>query len=407
VRTSINTPGKFPFRSSRLHRGRGTKINLSPAADLLQQIGRQKRGLKTIRLSKGSGNKRTLSLQQMNRHLAVYNTRWWVVGLAVMVIFSGLRVYPQADAGGPTTSTGARYRTIAQLASIADIEEFGNPLNAEEYSVPLDTTGDYFFKTGGTDTIISRSSRKETIKYTVRSGETLNTLANDFGLTALTIKYANNLSSTTLKTGQELRIPPVDGLYVAVKKNDTLSSLASRYKVKVDDIQKYNGLTAGDPIHAGQELLIPGAVLPKAPTASSSGSSINVPAYNPIPYSGQFAWPTQSPTRFISQSPRRGHMAVDLNRLNGWGIYASAAGVVTTKTGYNGGYGNLITISHGSGWVTYYGHLAQFKVKSGDYVQQGQLIAIMGSTGRSTGPHVHFEIRHSGSLMNPLDYLPR
>jgi len=405
VRTPINTSGKFPFRSSRLHRGRGTKINLSPATDLLQQIGHQKHGLKTIRLSKGSGGRKILNLQQMTRHLAVYNTRWWVVGLAVIVIISGLRIYPQTDTGGPS-ATGTRYRTIAQLASTAGIEEFGNPLNAEEYSVPLDTTGDYFFKTGGTDTIISRSSRKETIKYTVRSGETLSTLANDFGLTALTIKYANNLSSNALKTGQELRIPPVDGLYIAVKKNDTLSSLASRYKVNVDDIQKYNGLTAGDPIHAGDELLIPGAVMPKT-ASGATGSNISVPAYNPVPYIGKFIWPTESPTHFISQRPSKKHMAVDLNRLNGWGIYASAAGVVTCKTGYNGGYGNLITISHGSGWSTYYGHLAQFKVQSGDYVQQGQLIAIMGSTGRSTGPHLHFEIRHSGSLMNPLDYLPQ
>jgi len=380
---------------------------LTPAADLLKKIGRKQHGLKTIRLSKGSSGKRLVSMQQMTRNLAICNTRWWIVGLAVMVLVSGFKISPQSDTGGPATATSSRYRTIAQLASTTDIEEFGNPLNAEEYSITLDSTGDYFFKTGGTDTIISRSSRKETIKYTVRSGETLNTLASDFGLTALTLKYANDLSSNTLKTGQELRIPPVDGLYVTVKRNDTLSSLATRYKVKVDDIQKYNGLTTGGAIITGQELLIPGAVIPKAQTSPQSGSSVNVPTYSPVPYTGKFIWPTESPTHFISQMPRKGHMAVDLNRLNGWGIYASAAGTVQAKTGYNGGYGNLIIVNHGSGWSTYYGHLAQFKVKSGDYVQQGQLIGIMGSTGRSTGPHLHFEIRHSGALMNPLDYLPR
>ena len=340
----------------------------------------------------------------MSRHLAVYNSRWWIVGLAVVVIISGLKIYPTQDIGGPTNGASARYRTIAQLASTADIEDFGNPLNGEEYSIPLDTTGDYFFKTGGIETIISRSSRKETIKYIVRQGETLSSLANDFGITTLTIKYANNLSSNTLRPGQELRVPPVDGLFITVKRNDTLSGIASRYKVQVDDIEKYNGLTAGDTIHAGDELLIPGAVMPKA--TSGTASSSNVPAYNPVPYSGKFIWPTQSPTHFISQKPSTSHMAVDLNRLNGSGIYASAAGVVTCKTGYNGGYGNLITINHGSSWQTYYGHLSQFKVKTGDYVQQGQLIGIMGSTGRSTGPHVHFEIRHNGTLTNPLDYLP-
>ena len=89
------------------------------------------------------------------------------------------------------------------------------------------------------------------------------------------------------------------------------------------------------------------------------------------------------------------------------GIYASAPGVVQTKTGYNGGYGNLITINHGSGWVTYYAHLSEFRVKSGDYVQQGQLIAIMGNTGRSTGTHLDFRIMQNKVFLNPLDYLPR
>lgn len=343
----------------------------------------------------------------MNRNLAVYSTRWWIVGLAVIVLSSGFKVYPSQDTGGGVNAANAsRYRTIAQLASTTDINDFVSPLNSEEYSMPLDSTGDYLFKTGGTDTIISRSTRKETIKYIVRSGENLNTLANDFGITALTLKYANNLSSTTLKVGQELRVPPIDGLYITVKRNDTLSSLAARYKVKVDDIQKYNGLTAGGSIVAGQELLIPGAVMPKT-TTPTSGAKINVPAYNPIPYSGKFVWPTESPTHFLSQGFSRRHQAIDLNRLNGWGIYASAGGVVQARTGYNGGYGNLITINHGGGWVTYYAHLSEFKVKSGDYVQQGQLIAIMGSTGRSTGPHLDFRIMQNKVFLNPLNYLPR
>ncbi|MFH0912058.1 MAG: peptidoglycan DD-metalloendopeptidase family protein [Patescibacteria group bacterium] len=344
----------------------------------------------------------------MSRNLAVYNTRWWIVGLAAVVIISGFRIYPAQDIGGAATATSARYRTIAQLASTADLEELGNPsFNNSEYTIPLDSSGDYFFKTGQTETIISRSSRKATIQYTVRSGENLNTLASDFGVTVLTIKYANNLTSDTLKVGQELRIPPIDGLFVTIKRNDTLSSIASRYKVKVDDIAKYNDLTTGNPIFAGQELLIPGAVIPKTQTSTPTASNINVPSYSPVSYSGKFIWPTETPTHFISQNPRLGHMAVDLNRLNGWGIYASAAGVVHTDTGYNGGYGNLISINHGNGWSTNYAHLSQFKVKSGEYVQQGQLIGIMGTTGRSTGYHLHFEIRQNNKQLNPLNYLPR
>ncbi len=403
----IDHPHKFSPLSDRIRREKHRKIDLSPAANLLPQFG-HKHGLKNIKLSKRghATHKRSLSFQQMNRNLAIYNTRWWIVGLAIIVLISGFNIYPQQDIGGGQAETGTnRYKTIAQLASTAEIDDFNNPLNNQEYSMPVDASGDYLFKTGGIDTIISRSSRKETIKYVVRSGETLNTLANDFGITALTLKYANNLSTTAVRTGQELRIPPIDGLYITIKRGDTLSSLANRYKVSMDDIQKYNGLTADDSITTGQELLIPGAVMPKAQTAPVAGSKLNLPAYNPVPYSGQFVWPTTNPTKFISQKPRSGHMALDLNKLNGLGIYASAAGIVHTKVTI-GGYGRLITINHGGGWETYYGHLSQYIVKEGDHVEQGQLIAVMGSTGRSTGTHLHFEIRQNNKLLNPLNYLP-
>jgi len=345
-------------------------------------------------------------LHGFSRDLALHNTRWWIIGLAVMVLITGFRIYPNQDIGGAGNLQSPRYKTIAQLASAGDLDNLGDPLfSHDEYTMQLDSSGDYLFKTGQTETIISRSTRKETIKYTVREGENLNSLANDFGLTVLTIKYANNLSSNTLKVGQELRIPPIDGLYVQVKKNDTLGGIANKYKVNLDDIQKYNELTTGDPIHVGQELLIPGAVVPKAVTSPSGG---NLPSYNPTPQtSGKFVWPLESPTHFISQMPRTGHVALDLNRLNGTGIYASAGGVAQVKSGYNGGYGNLIIINHGDGWSTCYGHLSQFKIKNGDYVKQGQLIGIMGTTGRSTGVHLHFEVRYQNKPQNPLNYLPR
>lgn len=376
---------------------------------MLPQFGLQKHGLKNIKLSKGGGHPAHKQPLNWTRNLAVYNTRWWIVGLAIIVLVSGFKIYPQ-DIGGPANATSARYRTIAQLASTAGIDEFASPLNGDDYnvSIPLDSSGDYLFKTGGTETIISRSSRKETIKYTVRSGETVNTLATDFGITALTLKYANNLSSNTLKAGQELRIPPVDGLYITVKRGDTLGSLASRYKVSADDIAKFNGLTTGEAIITNQELLIPGAVVPKVQVAPpKAGSKVSVPAYAPGPQPGKFIWPTETVTHYISQGfGVKGHSGIDLNRLNGWGLYASAAGVVHLKV-TKGGYGRLVTINHGGGWETYYGHTSEYRVKEGEYVQQGQLIAIMGSTGRSTGPHVHFEIRQNNHILNPLSYLPR
>ncbi|MBU1083220.1 M23 family metallopeptidase [Patescibacteria group bacterium] len=327
-----------------------------------------------------------------------------MVVLAMVVVITNLQLPMPAGIGSGET-TGVHYKTIAQLASTATLEELG--VNQEEYSIPISEDSEYLFKTVQTETIISRNNRKESIKYNVRSGESLSSLSADFGITVATLKYANNLSSNTLKVGQELRIPPVDGLFVKVKRNDTLSALAARYKVKVEDIVSYNNLEKDAPIFSGNELLIPGAIVSKAVEVEYTRSgNINVPNFSPTSYSGKFIWPTETATHYISQGYKSYHRALDLNRLNGWGLYASAPGVVQLFT-TRGGYGNLVVINHGSGWSTYYGHMSQFKVKAGDYVQQGQLIGIMGSTGKSTGPHIHFEIRQNGKMLNPLDYLPR
>ncbi|MFA5270178.1 MAG: M23 family metallopeptidase [Patescibacteria group bacterium] len=372
---------------------------------MLQKIAKRGQGLKSIKLTSRSIT-RSFDPRKTARSFSEYGKHWGLVALSVIVVFSSIRISAPAGTGG-AANNNVHYRTIAEIASAATLAELGNPLYSnEEYTTNVDASGEYLFKTVQTETIISRSSRNETIKYIVREGESVGSLANDFGITALTLKYANGLSSNSLKVGQELKIPPIDGLYATVKRNDTLSSIANRYHIKVDDIVKYNGLTSGDPIFAGQELLIPGAIMPKATASTSSGSKVTVPGFNPTTYSGRFTWPTEAPTHYISQGYRSGHRAVDLNRLNGWGIYASAPGVVQIQKS-RWGYGNLIIINHGDGWSTYYAHLSEFKVSAGQYVQQGQLIGIMGSTGRSTGPHLHFEIRQNDTPLNPLNYLPR
>jgi len=372
---------------------------------MVQRLAKRGQGLKSIRLTSRSITSR-FDPHKAARSLNEYGKHWGLVVLSIIVIFSSLELGPSTAIGGPATPT-SHYRTIAEIASAATLAELGNPLYSnEEYTTNVDSSGEYLFKTVQTETIISRSSRNETIKYVVREGESVGSLAGDFGITPLTLKYANGLSGNSLKVGQELKIPPIDGLYTSVKRNETLSGIANRYHVKVDDIVKYNGLTTSDPIFAGQELLIPGAIVPKATASPVSGSKVSVPGFNPTAYAGKFIWPLESPTHYISQGYRGGHRALDLNRLNGWGIYASAPGVIKIQQ-TRGGYGNLIIINHGDGWSTYYGHLSEFRVKPGDYVQQGQLIGIMGSTGRSTGPHLHFEIRQNDVPQNPLNYLPR
>ncbi|AKM84519.1 MAG: peptidase M23 family protein [candidate division Kazan bacterium GW2011_GWA1_50_15] len=348
-----------------------------------------------------------LSFKPIYRSLNSFGSHWAIVTLAITVIFSGLIPRPAAVAvGGEVGQERVRYRTVAELAST---EYFNEDVVYDEVITTVGDNGDYIFKTGATETIISRNSRHETIVYEVKPGESVSSVARDFGLGPDTLRYANKLTGNGLTAEQKLKIPPIDGIYITVNKNDTLSTIAKRYKVNVADIVKYNAIDQNAPIFSGQELLIPGMVAPKSSGGSQyvpSGNIQGLPNFNPTSGTGQFIWPLESPTHFISQGYRAYHKALDLNRLNGWGIYASAAGIVRTYS-VRGGYGNYIDINHGNGWVTRYAHLSQFKVNSGDYVQQGQLIGIMGSTGRSTGPHLHFEIRYNGTPLNPLSYLPR
>lgn len=322
------------------------------------------------------------------------------MALAIGVVLVG--ALPQNTGA---TSNGHRSKTVAQLASAGF---FNENVVYDEVITTVGDDNDYLFKTGATETIITRNTRTETIFYDVRPGESVATVARDFGLSPDTVRYVNKLSGNSLTVGQKLKIPPVDGIYVTVQKNDTLSGISKKYKIALADVRKYNNLPEGEPIFSGQEILVPGVVAPKPAAATGkSGITADTSALaSRLPGGGQFIWPTESPTHFISQGYKSYHRAIDLNRLNGWGIYASAAGTVRTYS-VRYGYGNYIDINHGSGFVTRYAHLSQFKVKTGDYVQQGQLIGIMGSTGRSSGPHLHFEIRVHDAPQNPLNYLPR
>ena len=347
-----------------------------------------------------------LSAKNLNRSFQSFGHHWAIALLAIIVIASGLSPSLAAN----QTSTSPRSHTIAELASA---EFFNEEVSYDEVIVTVGENSDYIFKTGATETVISRNNRNTTLVYEVKANESIASVARDFGISPDTLRYANKLTGNGLSAGQKIKIPPVDGIYIAVAKNDTLSTIGRKYRVSVDDIGKYNALDTSQPIFAGQEILIPGVVAPKSPSTSTpiaggqaSLSRGNVANTISPDAPGQFIWPTQTPTRFISQGYRGSHRALDLNRLNGWGIYASAAGSVNI-TSLRYGYGNHIDLNHGNGWTTRYAHLSEFRVKDGDYVQQGQLIGIMGSTGRSTGPHLHFEIRFNDNPVNPLSYLPR
>lgn len=216
-----------------------------------------------------------------------------------------------------------------------------------------------------------------------------------------TLLWANDLtSSSALKVGQSLAVLPTDGVLHVVKSGDTVSAIAQAYKANSDNIIAYNDLANQDDIYIGDILVVPGGVKTK-----KSAPLIN----NQIPLANNyFIFPTQGK---ITQGLHYFN-AVDTANKCGTPIYAAAAGVVqraVANGGYNSGMGNHITILHGNGTVTYYGHLMTLLVKSGDTVYTGQNIALMGGApgmagaGDSTGCHLHFQVV---GATNPLAKYP-
>ncbi len=224
--------------------------------------------------------------------------------------------------------------------------------------------------------------------YIVREGDTISSLAEMFGVSTNTIRWANSLKSNILKPGQELVILPISGVRHSVVKGDTLQSLAKKYKADLEDILSYNNLATDAKIAVGDVVIIPDGVISAAPRAvavSSGGSGQSV-------VSGYFLRPIRGGVR--SQGIH-GYNGVDIAAPVGTSIMAAADGTVILArgSGYNGGYGLYVVVKHANGTQTLYAHMSRVSVSVGQSVKQGQTIGAVGNTGRSTGPHIHFEVR--------------
>ena len=227
--------------------------------------------------------------------------------------------------------------------------------------------------------------------YTVRRGDTLSAIAEMFGVSTNTIVWANDISNGKIKEGQDLVILPISGVRYTVKRGDTLQSIAKRYKSDVGDILSYNSLGSDAKIIPGDELIIPNGEVSTASQLAASGSKSSSSS-NVSVSSGYYIRPIVGGKK----SQRiHGHNAVDLAAPTGTNIMASASGtvIVSKKSGYNGGYGTYVVISHPNGTQTVYGHMNANYVSVGQRVGQGDVIGTIGMTGNTTGPHIHFEIR--------------
>lgn len=237
----------------------------------------------------------------------------------------------------------------------------------------------------------------DTTLYTVRAGDTLSDIANLFGVSVKTIQRANGLSSKTVKPGTELSIPPLDGVPYTVRKGDTILGIAKKFKVDAENIADYNYIFDTSNLKAGTKIFIPnGDDLPTVVKPSSNNSSSRPASItgfiHPVPGA------RVSRGYFIDRGGRGVHKGIDWAAPTGTPIRASASGTIKRASyGWNGAYGNMVVINHGSRTETLYAHMTKLNVKRGQYVNQGDIIGWVGSTGRSTGPHLHFEVIKSGN----------
>ena len=274
-------------------------------------------------------------------------------------------------------------------------------------------------------THIPSRPRQEVITYTVRSGDTLFGISEKYGITPETILWSNAILKDDphlLRPDQELLISPVTGVVRVVHEGDTVDGLASVYRADSEDIINWPGnqLDPDNPaLIEDSVIVVPGgerdfvqwtvpriARAKRNPLPMSAGPGACTGGYQGGAVgSGSFIWPASN--RYLSGYNYSGyHPAIDIAAGLGAPIYASDSGVVVFAGWSNWGYGYMVVVDHGNGWQTLYSHLSQWNVNCGQSVYQGNVLGLSGSTGNSTGPHLHFEINYQGTRVNPWNYLP-
>ncbi len=342
--------------------------------------------------------------------LVVAGGAWLARSSILDLLPAQIQINPSLEAQTPTAS----FRVAAALPASSD----GDP-NA------------YISRLINFKTYLPDQPRSDVITYTVTSGDTLFGIAQKFNLKPETLFWSNQNTlkdnPDRLMPGMELYILPVDGVYYQWQEGNRLDVIAERFKVNLVDIISWPGNMLEwnvDPknpgIAAGTWLVIPGGSrefvqwqvpilrrTDKMKWAFGGSGACQGPYLSSAQGSGYFIWPTASHVTSYGNPYADWHHAIDIQINLGDAIYASDSGVVVFAGWSTWGYGNLIVIDHGNDWQTVYAHLSVIQVGCGADVGRGQVIAAGGSTGNSTGPHLHFEMQSSTlGYVNPLFYLP-
>lgn len=237
-------------------------------------------------------------------------------------------------------------------------------------------------------------------QYTVKPGDTISGISRKFGLSNIsTLIAVNSIGNVrSVFAGQKLSVPSVDGLFHSVSKNETLASISKKYGAAVSDLLDVNDLSS-EILKEGQSLFIPGAKLEPSVLRKAMGELFVNPLHARYRLTSRFGY-RKDPFTGVDSS----HTGIDMACPTGTAIYASMSGKVV-YTGFSSVYGNYVIINHYDGYQTLYGHMSKIISRKGDYVTQDTKIGLVGNTGYSTGPHLHFTVFKNSKLVDPLTVL--
>lgn len=353
-----------------------------------------------------------------NREIFVTVASWVTAIMLCFALLTMLFWQPriaQSMQSQPDPAALANAPDYQQVAAEADLPAFQPEMPSGELNrdQSLYTEGDQNFRT-------------EAIQHTVVSGDSIWGLSDKYNVSIESILYANydllQDKMDNLLIGQVITIPPVDGIYHTWRSRDSLSSVASRYGATINDILLFigNNLDLSNPvIEPGTQVMVPGGNRELVPISYAAvirdesgryvsgwdGPGACALTGGGLMGNGFFIWP--SAVHYLTgNNYGPGHNGIDIGAGLGSALFAADSGTVVYAGWMNGGYGNFVVIDHGNGFTTLYEHLDQISVNCGDNVFQGSVIGTSGTTGNSTGPHLHFEIRYANGPVNPWEYLP-
>ncbi|MCC7118057.1 MAG: M23 family metallopeptidase [Anaerolineales bacterium] len=343
--------------------------------------------------------------RKIDRFMAV---SWGVTALIVASLLGSTLIYKNARGSQaalppqPTAEPGSGQTPIS-----------GGPTVSGE-----DGAGEFITRALQLKTNIPERPRSTPVIYRVSRGDAMLSIAEKFKIDTETILFANDElddNPHNIKPGTELTIPPVDGIYYKWKEGDTFDSVAQKFETKPDEIIDFigNNIDLTDPqVLTGALVMVPGGTRELrnwaqdlqtagrgANTGTGGANATNVCGGGPV--ASGFGWPANS-HNISGNGYSPSHLGLDIQANEGDPVYAAGAGIVTmAQGGWNYGYGNVVQIDHGNGYVTVYAHLSSYNVSVCTPVGQGTVIGAAGNTGNSFGAHLHFEVRIGGANVNP------